>query len=63
MIFYWKIKYKLGAWKQEMDYFDYLKPTKTSKKPLDCLTSFERFEIETNDFIKTFFFINTSNGF
>ena len=47
----------------EMDYFDDLKPTKISKKPLDCLTSFERFEIETNDFIKTLFFINTSNGF
>ena len=47
----------------EVDYFDDLTITRTPKKPLDCLMSFERFEIETNDSIKTFFFINTSKGF
>ena len=47
----------------EGDYFDDLTLTTTPKKPLDCLMSFERFEIETNDSIKTLFFINTSNGF
>ena len=47
----------------EGGYFDDLTLTRTPKKPLDCLISFECFEIETNDSIKTFFFINTSNGF